>query len=198
VIDRVLGVIPLWSAVRSFADRAVVPGSGAERTGPAELDFGALYREHVGRVYAYVRYRVANTGEAEDLTADIFEAALSAFDRFDPTRAAPQTWLFGIARNRLSHHFRRQRLRRFLRLESAAEEEALEPAPEELVENRELMLKVRALVGELPERERELLALKFGAGMTNREIAALTSLSESNVGTLVYRALQRLRRGVAE
>jgi RNA polymerase sigma-70 factor, ECF subfamily len=45
----------------------------------------------------------------------------------------------------------------------------------------------------LPERERELLALKFGAGATNRDIARVTGLSESNVGTILHRTVQALR-----
>jgi RNA polymerase sigma-70 factor (ECF subfamily) len=45
----------------------------------------------------------------------------------------------------------------------------------------------------LPERERELISLKYGADLNNREIAAITGLTESNVGTLLSRVLQRLR-----
>jgi RNA polymerase sigma-70 factor (ECF subfamily) len=53
--------------------------------------------------------------------------------------------------------------------------------------------RLKALIGRLPDRERELLALKYGAGETNRAIATLTGLSESNVGTILHRALQTLR-----
>jgi RNA polymerase sigma-70 factor (ECF subfamily) len=180
------------------AQMAVPGGDPTSQGGTATPEaFGLLYRENVGRIYAYVRYRVASTQEAEDLTADIFEAALKSFPAYRPEKGSPQTWLFAIARNRLSHHFRAQRVRRFLRLEAADEEQAREPQPEELVQELELSVRVRELMSSLGTRERELLALKFGAGMNNREIAALTGLSESNVGTLVYRSLQRLRQGMA-
>ena len=53
--------------------------------------------------------------------------------------------------------------------------------------------RLRVLLARLADRERELVALKYGAGLTNRAIAGLTGLTESNVGVILYRAVQRLR-----
>jgi len=53
--------------------------------------------------------------------------------------------------------------------------------------------RLASLLPLLPERERELLAMKYGAGMTNRAIATATGLTESNVGTIVHRAVLTLR-----
>ena len=68
--------------------------------------------------------------------------------------------------------------------------------PEEVARDRETITEMRRLVAELGGREKEILALKFGGGLTNRQIASLTGISESNVGTLIYRVLHRLRRGL--
>ena len=160
--------------------------------------FAAFYGAHVARVYAYVRFRVQDVSEAEDLTADIFEAALKGFAGYDPSRASEATWLFAIARNRLGHHFRRQRLRRFLRIEAAAYEPDAAALPEDVAEEREAAARVRGLLGTLDPRDREVIAMKFGAGLNNRQIASVTGMSESNVGTRLFRVLQRLRRGMEQ
>ena len=76
-------------------------------------------------------------------------------------------------------------------------DEAMEVAggrtPEELAEQRSDAARLERLLGGLPDRERELVALKYGAGLTNRAIARLTGLSESNVGTILHRTVQGLR-----
>jgi len=76
----------------------------------------------------------------------------------------------------------------------AADEVAAASTPEDEHARASDRERLAALVERLPERERELLALKYGAGMTNRAIAELLGLSESNVGTIVHRAVQTLRR----
>ncbi len=69
-----------------------------------------------------------------------------------------------------------------------------DPDPvEEVVAEREDRARLAVLLARLPDRERELVALKYGAGLTNREIARLSGLSETNVGTILHRTVQRLR-----
>jgi RNA polymerase sigma-70 factor (ECF subfamily) len=79
-------------------------------------------------------------------------------------------------------------------LEEAAEA-AAEGTPEEEAVIRSNFTRLSALIAQLPERQRELLALKYGAGATNRAIAEVTGLSESNVGTILHRAVEALRTG---
>jgi len=67
--------------------------------------------------------------------------------------------------------------------------------PEELAEERSEFERLTRLLALLPERERELLALKYGMRMTNRAIARLVGLGESNVGTILHRATGTLRAG---
>src|SRR5262249_8502856 len=136
------------------------------------------------------RYRVGPGALAEDLTAATFEKAWGARNRYRKDRAAFGTWLFAVARNVAVDHFRSARV-------SAPLEEVAElsggPTPEDLAEKRSDEERLRRLLEGRNERERELLALKYGAECTNREIARVTGLSESNVGTILHRAVQALR-----
>jgi RNA polymerase sigma-70 factor (ECF subfamily) len=78
-------------------------------------------------------------------------------------------------------------------LEVAVGVEAGGRSPEDAAVFQSDAARLAALLERLPERDRELLSLKYGADMTNRDIAAATGLSESNVGTILHRAVQTLR-----
>jgi RNA polymerase sigma-70 factor (ECF subfamily) len=154
------------------------------------VDWDEVFREELPRVYNYLRYRGFDRATAEDLTSATFEKAWRARDRYRRDRAAVSTWLAAIARNTAIDHLRRPRLdvpldeRTDAPAEATPETEALRQA-----ESRRL----RALLAGLPEREREIVALKYGAGATNRAIARLTGLGESNVGTILHRTIAALR-----
>jgi RNA polymerase sigma-70 factor (ECF subfamily) len=154
-------------------------------------DWEALYARELPRVYNFFRYRVGDGAVAEDLTAATFEKAWRARDRYRHDLGAFSTWLFTIARRVAVDHFRRRRPE--VGLEAVASQ-AAEPSPEVAVQRRRDFARLAALLAELPARERELVALKYGADLTNREVARLTGLSESNVGTLLHRTVHKLRR----
>jgi RNA polymerase sigma-70 factor, ECF subfamily len=156
--------------------------------GPADWD--ALYGEQLPRVYNFFRYRVGEGTVAEDLTSLTFEKAWRARHRYRRDLSAFTTWLFAIARNVAVDHFRRAR--QHVSLDEAVAVEAGE-SPEEQAVRRSDRERLLALLENLPQREGELVALKYGAGLTNRAIARATGLSESNVGTILHRTVQDLR-----
>lgn len=172
-------------------DAAVISARWRPWALPArESDWGALYAAHLPRIYNYFRYRVGDGPDAEDLTAITFEKAWRHRVRFRRDLGAFTTWLYAIARNVAVDHWRRRR-------ETAPLEDA-EPldaglTPEDAAVRRSDFDRLEALLVLLPERERELLSLKYGAEMTNRAIAKLTGLSESNVGTILHRTIRQLR-----
>jgi RNA polymerase sigma-70 factor, ECF subfamily len=158
---------------------------------PASIDWEAVYEAQLPHIYSYFLVRTGERSLAEDLTSLTFEKAWRGRHGYRPERAALATWLIAIARNVAASHFRRPADRE-LSLDGV---DAASPATalDEAVQRQDDLARLRRLVAVLPERERELVALKYGAGFTNREIARLTGLRESNVGTLLHRTVQRLR-----
>jgi RNA polymerase sigma-70 factor (ECF subfamily) len=155
-----------------------------------EADWDALYQEQLPRIYNFFRYRVGHGPVAEDLTSLTFEKAWIARRRYRRDLAGFSTWLLTIARNVAVDHWRKQREQ--VPLDETVYAHGGE-RPDEAAERRDDERRLSALLAGLPDRERELTALKYGAGLTNRAIARLVKLSESNVGTILHRTVQTLR-----
>lgn len=154
-------------------------------------DFSSLYREHLDAVFNYCLFRVGDRAVAEDLTAEAFERAWRARARYRPERAAFSTWLFTIVRRLVIDWYRRQDRHSTTALDTPVPDD--NPTPEAQLEEAESLAHLRDLVLQLQEHEQELIALKFGAGMTNRRIAEVIGKSESAVGTAIYRIVKKLR-----
>lgn len=153
--------------------------------------FEDVYRQYLGRVYAYVRAQVGSAADAEDVTAQVFMNAFQAYERFETRHATPAAWLFRIARNATLDHFRaqgrRDRLRRTIEHEPQAEEDPAGRA-EERIQYRALL----ARVAELPERQRDAISLRH-SGLSFDEVGGLLGCSEDAAKMLYHRALKALR-----
>jgi RNA polymerase sigma-70 factor, ECF subfamily len=162
--------------------------SPAER--PAQIGFDALYRSSRDDVYAYVATLLRDPGAAEDVTATAFERAYRKRQTFVGRRGSPRAWLFGIARNAALDELRRRKR------SSAVDPDFLDAEAEPVDERAEHSLRraaVRQALAGLSPRERDLVGLKFHAGLTNAEIARVLDTSETNAGTLLHRTIQKLR-----
>ena len=157
----------------------------------AEPDWEQIYAEQLPRVFNFFRYRFGNSADAEDLTAQTFEKAWRARHRYRRDVAGFATWLLTIARNVAIDHLRARQ--RYEPLEAAAAVPVPNDTPEQQVVQQSEELRLAALLATLPPRQRELIAMKYGADMTNRAIARATGLSESNVGTILHRAVESLQ-----
>lgn len=155
--------------------------------------FEALYREARGDIYAYAAMLLRDRAAAEDVTSATFERAYRKRRTFNRRRGDERAWLFGIARNAALDELRRRR--RVARLVGEPEEET---ATEDGAEVALRRTAVRSALAELPARDRELVALKFHAGLTNPELAHVLGVSESAVGTRVYRVIEKLRKACNE
>jgi RNA polymerase sigma factor (sigma-70 family) len=155
--------------------------------------FARLYDDHVWGVYGFFGYRLASREQAEDMTQLTFERALRAWSRFDERRASPRTWLLAIARNLLTDHYRNVRSGRETTLPDGEAGEA--SLGHELPEERGLGVspELEAALATLSQRERELIALRFGGDLTGPEIAEITGLTVANVQQILSRSLGRLR-----
>jgi RNA polymerase sigma-70 factor (ECF subfamily) len=168
----------------------VLPGRLA-RWVTAEPDWEQVYAEQLPRVLNFFRYRLGDVADVEDLTARTFEKAWSARHRYRSDVAGFSTWLLTIARNVAIDHLRAHQ--RFDPLDQAATVPAACDTPEQRAVRQSDAQRLAALLATLPPRQRELMAMKYGAEMTNRAIARATGLSESNVGTILHRAVETLR-----
>ena len=148
-------------------------------------------------IFRYFRYRGADADTANDLASSVFEKALASLHSYDPRRAQIQTWLFAIAHNLAINHWKAEQAHPASPLDDLDLPDHDEPPPEQalmLVQDKEQILQVLQV---LDSRSVEIIALKFGGDLTNRQIAGLVHLTESNVGIILYRSLIKLRAVLA-
>jgi RNA polymerase sigma-70 factor, ECF subfamily len=155
------------------------------------VDWAFVYDEYMPRVYNFFRYRVRDDALAEDLTANTFAKAWKMRRTYRADLSGVYTWLLTIARNTATDHFRQHRPQEMLDDERISASLG-RPVEEHITQDDDLM-RLSSLMEGLTPRERELIALKYGAALTNRAIADLTGLSESNVGTTLSRIVHLLR-----
>jgi RNA polymerase sigma-70 factor, ECF subfamily len=139
----------------------------------------------IRRVYAYVAYRVGDGADAEDITSATFERALRYRDRFDGRKGDVTAWLIGIARRQIAEHFGAQPV--------PVGDVPDQVAPGELDADLAAQLDLRATVARLGERDRELIALRYGADLTARQIAEQLGMQTNAVEVALHRSLQTLR-----
>jgi RNA polymerase sigma factor (sigma-70 family) len=153
-----------------------------------QSEFARVYDTHVFAVYGFVMYRVRDKPTAEDLTQATFVRALDAWSRYDPRKSSERTWLLAIARNLLIDHHRRDRSDRSQPFDEYESPSVAGPEAR-LTEGPDL----EQALAELSEREREVIALRFGGDLSGPEIAELTGLSLANVQQITSRSLRKLR-----
>ena len=157
--------------------------------------FAQWYEEYLPRVLNYMRLRVREEALAQDLTALTFERALSRLQTLRD-EAAFGGWLFSIARTVVAGYYRHRKP--LLPLESALDCPGPEPSVEgQVVETEELAMLAAALGG-LTKREREIIHLRFVAGLSNRSVAQAMGIREGHAAVILYRALKKVRRELAE
>jgi RNA polymerase sigma factor (sigma-70 family) len=138
----------------------------------------------IRRVYAYVAYRVGDGPDAEDLTSETFERALRYRKSYDPRKGEPVAWLLGIAKRCIDGRGPRTEF---------ASEGVDEAIASDLEEDTVRRLTVARAVGTLDERDRELIALRYGADLTARQIAEVLGARTNAIEVALHRALGRLR-----
>jgi RNA polymerase sigma factor (sigma-70 family) len=166
------------------------PGNG--KPVPPE-SFDHLFDRHYLEVFKYLRFQGLEADEANDLASSVFLRALEKISTFDSSRAGFKTWLFALVRNKLYNHWRDQSVRDSLPFESVELQSSHAPMPEEEAIHRENHDDLLIALEQLEDRDREIIALKFSARLSNREIAELTGLSDSNVGVILFRVLKKLK-----
>ena len=161
-----------------------------QTTAETAIEWEAAYNELLPKVYHYFCLRTGDRLEAEDLTAMTFERAWRDRVRYQKDLGGFSNWLFGIARHLVITHYRNKKP-----ADALDEQSKIDVArpTEEAATRLEQFDRLASLLSTLPEREQEIFSLKYGAQFTNRSIAKIVGLSESNVGTILNRVVSRLR-----
>lgn len=160
-------------------------------------DFEEVYAEQLVAVWRFVRARIPEHADAEDVTSEVFARAARAWARYDARRGSAAGWLLGIARHVVADWWRRREP------EVSWERIAAEPpAPDELepetaVLGAEARAELRSHLSRLTPRERDAVALRFGAGLRAADVGAALGVSETAARMLVYRAVSKLREVMA-
>jgi len=167
----------------------------ATTTSKLRGEFERIYVEHRERLFGFLVYRTGDRALAEDLLGDVFERAFRARSRFDPERGSETTWLLAIAVNRLRDHQRRAQVERVALERVMAAEVASVDLPQDAIAERDRV--VRGLEV-LNQRDREIVALRFGADLSVPQIAHVTQQPLTTVEGRLFRALRRLGTVLAE
>lgn len=151
-----------------------------------------LYTLYFPRVYRYILARTGSAYDAEDLAEEVFMKVLEAIERFEWRQAPFSAWLFRIAHNAVVS----QRRKDGARGRTAPLSEGLpvdSAGPEELVENRLALNEIMRAAERLPEAQRQVIALRFAAGLSVAETARAMGKGEGNVKVIQHKAIAKLR-----
>lgn len=159
-----------------------------------EKEFPYIFETYYKRVYNFIYYRVNNHYTAEDLTSQIFEKVMIKINTYDETKSPFEVWLFAIARNEVNDYFRSLQKHKFLSIDTIKNLISKKTTPEDIVEIAETNDELLKALSILNERERNIVALKFGADLKNVEIAKVSDLTESNVGVILFRTMKKLKK----
>ncbi len=166
-------------------------GEDAELARAATEDraaFAAIYERHRTPVYRYLRARTATDADAQDLTAITFERAMGAIDRFHPVGGGMVAWLIRIARN--AHLDALRKLRGRGAEPGVGAEPTVDPSDDAVV--------LRSLIDALPRAQRDVIQLRFAAGLTAREIGGVLGISEAAAQKQVERGLRALKEAYGD
>lgn len=159
------------------------------------VEVAALYREHATVVWRYARARLPTDADAEDVTSDVFLRAVRSHHRFDPSQGTEAAWIVGVARHAVADWWRRRRPEEPTDRppETPAGTGAWTDEPADHAARGDAAGSVIAHLHVLSDREREAVALRFGAEFSSPEIGAAMDISPTAARMLVHRAVTKLR-----
>ena len=162
-----------------------------ERAAKHDIEaFGELYSIYLAPIYRYVFYQVRDQMMAEDITEEVFIKAWKAIASCKGKEKTFSSWLYRIAHNHIIDNIRRRKKRMSVEMETVVEVADTKFEVEREVEQQELL----AMVADLPERQRQVIILKFFEGLSNDEIAKIMNKSQGAVRVMQMRALAKLRQ----
>lgn len=161
-------------------------------------DPGVLYREHATAVWRYARARVPTDADAEDVTSEVFARAIRSAHTYDEDKGSEGAWVVGIARNAVADFWRRRKpedpveapVRSATTTGDTGSPDSTHDDPGDRMGELDVL---RDALAALSDREREAVALRFGAELSSSDIGAQLGISPTAARMLVHRAVTKLR-----
>ncbi len=174
-------------------DREHTEVSQIEAAQANSANFEPLYQQYMPRVYRYIRTRVSSDEEASDLAQQVFLKVLDALPRYHARGIPFAAWLFRIVKHTVTDQYRRRKNNVSWDTLPDIIETIAEQNPEMLFVRQEQITRLRTLLADLDSDKRELLSLRFAAGLSTSEIAALVGKSQAAIKKQLTRILYTLR-----
>lgn len=198
-IDPAISVYALWEramyALPADESEAALVARAIRRDAEA---FGELYNLYFERIYRYVRLRIVNALDAEDVTATVFLSAWCGIERFAPKHDASFAgWLHRLAHNALVDRYRRARVTVSLDASDADPHASVSSNPEAELEWRLTLWELHAALQKLTDEQREVVLLRFVEGLSAREVGDIMGKQEGTVRGMQFRAIEALRRALS-
>jgi RNA polymerase sigma-70 factor, ECF subfamily len=160
--------------------------------------FEELYSRYYGRIFAFAYRRLRVRELAEDVTADVFMKALDALPRFTWQGVSVSAWLYRIANNRITDHFRRkgQSGKGVLAIDEVKTLVDERPLPEDRILATLRRAEVEEAIARLSEQDQLVITLIFYEELSSSEVAEVMRISTNLVYVRLHRALKRMRRAL--
>lgn len=156
--------------------------------------FEKIYQEYFSKIYDYMKYRVRNCAIAEELTEDVFIAVYKNLHIYNESRSFIATWLYAIAGNRLKNYYKSQQYKEYSIEDIMAENPFILKEKEDSMAKMEMTLFLEYLLEKLPERNRQIVHMKYYYNMTSSEIGKILNISSGNVRIILKRSLSIMRK----
>lgn len=163
-----------------------------------DLSFEDIYEQYCPRVFKFVSYRLNDREAAQDVTSDIFLKVYNHQSHYDPRRGNFEVWLFSIASNTVKDYYRKKSRFRWLPLIHAKDIPAPGESAEEHLEKEEETAYLRKCIARQQPRDQLILSYKYGAELSNKDIAQLMNTTPNHVGVILHRLLKKLKEEMEE
>ncbi len=164
-----------------------------EKTISEKQPFEAVYRENYHAIFRYLKNKVGNIHDAEDLTTEVFLYCYQNYEQYDVLRSSVATWLFLVANSRLKNYYRDKKEHIEF---SELEEQLFTDNPD--MDQAAWLEELRRILGEklvqLSDRQRRVIVMRFFQQKEFNEIAARLNTTPGNVRVILSRALDRLEK----